>query len=361
MFRAMATRPPFPVLCDRCHCEGIAGEAEFERLAGLADLLDFEPVPRRPRSDGWNPEVQRAFVAALAITGSERQAAAVVGRAQFGVSQLRKAERNESFLAACEKALEIHRERERVRRSDHLLAAAHGEAARTRPRLAWSKAATRRLPGEPASATDEGQVDAEEAMRWLERMLTLYLIKLESERSARLEGHVAAADLYVRQATAIEVMMDLAGAGCGVNVLEMINKLTFEGVHFIHVAETPFSRLLDDARRRHWQALGEPARPEPPSHLFEPHPGAALEPPPQAYGGRDLGIDEQWRAFEARHARDAAALVEWEAKAREAAAEWRERTEREDNLSPDREEGEAPPGAAGEGPAPEPPHRFGAT
>lgn len=353
----MTARDPFPVLCDRCRAEGLAGEAEFAALAGLGDLLDFEPVPRRTaRADGWTPEIQRAFVAALAVTGSERQSAAVVERAAYGVTQLREAQSSESFLAACAKAMEIYQERERVRRSDSLLAAAHDEAARTRPRPAWSAAATRRRPPEPACApVEDPEVEEAEAMRWLERMLSLYLIKLESERAARLEGHVAAADLYVRQATAIEVMMDLAGAGCGVNVLEMINTLSVEGVHFIHVAETPFSRLLDDARRRHRERLGEPARPGPPGHLFEPHHGVALKPGPQAFGGRDLSLEEQWRAFDAQHARDAAALIEWEAKARREAAEWRERVRKENSAAPDREEGEASRGAEDEGPAPEPP------
>ena len=46
MFSIMTTRP-FPVLCDRCRAEGLAGEAVFAGLAGLGDLLDFEPVPRR--------------------------------------------------------------------------------------------------------------------------------------------------------------------------------------------------------------------------------------------------------------------------------------------------------------------------
>ena len=353
----MATRNPFPVLCDRCSAEGLAGEAEFERLAGLGDLLDFEPVPRRvARADGWTPEIQRAYVAALAVTGSERQAATVVERAQFGVTQLRRAEGNESFLAACDKAMEIWHERERVRRSDNLLAAAHGEAVRTRgrPRLAWSRAASRSAPSSPRNEPPEDpEVEEEEAWRWLERMVRLYRLKLESERSARLEGHIAAADLYLRQATAIEVMMDLAAAGFGINVFEMLGKLEVAGVHFIQVAETPFSRLLDEARRRHWEACGEPARPEPPRHLFEPHHGFALEPCPQAYSGRDLSIDEQWRAFEAQHARDAAALVEWEAKARREAAQWRAR-EGEENPSPSRGEGEAPPGGEGEGPPPEP-------
>ena len=64
--------PPIPVICDRCRAEGFGNAEEF---ADFGDLLDFEPVPRRPRADGWTPEVQRAFIAALAVTGSDRQAA----------------------------------------------------------------------------------------------------------------------------------------------------------------------------------------------------------------------------------------------------------------------------------------------
>jgi hypothetical protein len=140
--------PPSPSFCDRCRAEGLAGEAEFAEFAGLGDLLDFEPVARRKRANGWDPEAQRAFIAALAATGSDRQAAAVVGRNTFGITQLCKAEGNESFLAARAKAIEIFEEKERVRRSDGLLAAVHDETtrARHRHRLAWSGAATRRLP-----------------------------------------------------------------------------------------------------------------------------------------------------------------------------------------------------------------------
>ena len=77
----------------------------------LAALLDFEPVPRRPRVDGWTPEVQRAFVAALAVTGSKRRAAAAVGKAQYGVEQLLRAKGNEGFVAACARALAIYRDK----------------------------------------------------------------------------------------------------------------------------------------------------------------------------------------------------------------------------------------------------------
>ena len=43
--------------------------------AGLA-LPAFEPVPRKTRRhDGWTPERQKAFIAALADTGSVKRAA----------------------------------------------------------------------------------------------------------------------------------------------------------------------------------------------------------------------------------------------------------------------------------------------
>ena len=39
-----------------------------ETFSGSPDILSFEPVPRRARADGWSPEHQRAFIAALAIS-----------------------------------------------------------------------------------------------------------------------------------------------------------------------------------------------------------------------------------------------------------------------------------------------------
>ena len=40
-------------------------------------LPPFTPVPRKPRHDGWTPERQRAFIEALADTGSVTRAAAL--------------------------------------------------------------------------------------------------------------------------------------------------------------------------------------------------------------------------------------------------------------------------------------------
>jgi hypothetical protein len=352
----MANRAPFPVLCDRCRAEGLAGEAEFAGFANLGDLLDFEPVPRRPRSDGWNPEIQRAYVAALAVTGSPRQACAVVGRAQFGISQLQKAGGNESFLAACEKAIEIWHERERVRRSDNLLAAARGEAARTRPRLAWSGAATRRLPPEPAPTEDPEPPqpmalgDALEAMdddylATLVEIVQKYRRKLESERRCRLEGRIAEADFYLRQITMLEVAMDVVGG----NGMEVLKRARLGEYGLLDVAETGMSVLLDGVRRKFWDDMGAPPRPEyPPRHLLEQHDGYATEPLTTSQGFFGQGASEKRVAIQAQCARDAAAQVEWEA---EALRDWEERQAREAARlpSPSRGEGEAPPGAEGEG------------
>jgi hypothetical protein len=48
---------PIPVICDRCRADGV-GEDPFEAFGAL---LDFEPVPKAKRADGWDEECQRAF------------------------------------------------------------------------------------------------------------------------------------------------------------------------------------------------------------------------------------------------------------------------------------------------------------
>lgn len=45
-------------------------------------LPEFTPVPSKPRHDGWTPERQKAFIEALADTGSVSRAAAMVDRAR---------------------------------------------------------------------------------------------------------------------------------------------------------------------------------------------------------------------------------------------------------------------------------------
>jgi len=68
-------------------------------------LLDFAPAPRRPRHDGWTPERQRAFIAALADTGCVTRAAAMVNIAQTNCYELRRAPGAEGFRRAWDAVL----------------------------------------------------------------------------------------------------------------------------------------------------------------------------------------------------------------------------------------------------------------
>lgn len=321
----MTTRP-FPVLCDRCRAAGLAGEAEFAELADLGDLLDFEAVPRRKRANGWDGEAQRAFIAALAVTGSDRQAAAIVGRAQYGITQLCNAKGNEGFLAARAKAIGIFEEKERVRRSDGLLAAVHGEESRARGRhhLAWSGAATRALPPpgwEPGVELSSQQAD-ELRLGLLRILVDKYLQKLETERRCRLEGRIAEADFCLRQVTMLEVSLDVVSDGDGMAVLKQAR---LGDDDLLHIAETPLSKLLDEARRLHWQECGDPPRPEyPPRHLLVDRGDYAIEPLEAAWGGLGESFEEQSRRFDEQYRSDAEAQVEWEAKARRDYEERRE-------------------------------------
>ena len=68
--------------------------------------LDFTPIPRRYRHDGWTPERQRDFIAALAETGSVKHAAQRVGMSTDGAYQLRRQKGAGSFAAAWLAALD---------------------------------------------------------------------------------------------------------------------------------------------------------------------------------------------------------------------------------------------------------------
>jgi hypothetical protein len=300
-----------PLICERCRREGVAGKDLFERYA---DLLDFEPVPRRPRADGWDAEVQRAFILVLAATGSPRQAAAAVGKAQFGFDQLKRAKGNEGFMAAVERALDVHAE-EKSRRLREGVAAVAAPAAKWRPPApAWANAARRgRPPAGRARARDEKEeMSDEEKWDFLCTIVDRYLIKIRSERRERLAGNIVAADFYLRQATHIEVMFDLIG-GDGFHVLA---EYRHRGRHLTEIAHTPFTLLIDEVRRAKWEELGEPSRPVtvPPEWLKEEDDGVSTEPGGSIRGGPDLKQREE--AQKAERKRLAEEQVEWEAEAR---------------------------------------------
>ncbi len=71
-------------------------------------LPAFAPVPRlKERSNGWKPEVQLAFIEALAETGSVKAAARRVGRAEVGAYMLRRHPDAGQFRRAWDAALDI--------------------------------------------------------------------------------------------------------------------------------------------------------------------------------------------------------------------------------------------------------------
>lgn len=75
-------------------------------------LPDFVPVPRKcARHDGWTPQRQRAFIEALADTGSVEAASKAVDMSQSGAYHLRRQPGAESFRAAWAAALDLGVER----------------------------------------------------------------------------------------------------------------------------------------------------------------------------------------------------------------------------------------------------------
>ena len=70
-------------------------------------LADFDAVPRKHRHDGWTPDRQRAFIEALADTGSVSRAASQVNMSPEGAYYLRRQPNAESFRRAWEAALDF--------------------------------------------------------------------------------------------------------------------------------------------------------------------------------------------------------------------------------------------------------------
>ncbi|MEA3036976.1 MAG: hypothetical protein QOH04_2753 [Sphingomonadales bacterium] len=311
-----------PVVCDRCRAEGLAGAEGFEDLGGL---LDFEPVPLRYRVDGFSPDVQRAFIAALAVTGSDRQAAIAVGKSPFAVDQLKKHEGNEGFMAAREKALAMAKADKDRRLAAGVHAITRPAAHWRPPEPAWGKAATRRRAEEaaalalPPPAANDGAPggltpDAERVqIELLHLLVDKYLLKLREERRARLEGCIAAADFYLRQITCVEVALDVMSG----DAMALLKDARLGRHDLLTIAETPASKLLDEARRLHWEECGDPPRPAPQCHLLEDQGGYATE-PLEHYGGSEDHA-AKGRRYQELYARDAEAQVAWEAEAR---ADW---------------------------------------
>jgi hypothetical protein len=93
-------------------------------------LPAFTPVPMtRSRHDGWTPERQRAFIAALAASGVVARAARSVGMGPTSAYALRHRPGAESFVAAWDQVEGEARERAFAYVMDHVINGA------TRPRF----------------------------------------------------------------------------------------------------------------------------------------------------------------------------------------------------------------------------------
>ena len=81
--------------------------AETRIPVAAEDLPAFASVPVKYRHDGWTPARQKAFIGALADTGSVSRAARYVNMSPEGAYYLRRRPGSESFRRAWEAALDL--------------------------------------------------------------------------------------------------------------------------------------------------------------------------------------------------------------------------------------------------------------
>lgn len=204
-------------------------------------LLRFTPVERRnKRHDGWPPERQRGFIAALAREGNVDRAAHHVDRTASGAWTVRNSAGADEFSDAWDKALALYHARNPRR----------GPITPSPGRKAV--AATPTPPEGQAGPAQDEMTDGE----FIKRVLRSYWIKLSQERECRLEGRIVEADFYVRQLSWLEVVLDIGG-----NSIDVLNGLKRGGVNVMNIVATPMSLLLNSARRYYWAETDERERP----------------------------------------------------------------------------------------------------
>jgi hypothetical protein len=271
----------------------------------IAPLLHFEPVARATRRhDGWSPERQRGFIAALARLGDVDRAAHSVGRTSSGVWKVRTSAGAEGFSESWDAALELfHARNPGISRRGGRAPARYGAPPAPEPE-------------EP----DPAEVEAR-TIELLQRIFRKYLLKLGSEREARLEGRIVEADYYVRQLTFMEILLDLGGWA-----KPLLDRLAGPDRHPVDIAATPMSVHLDGLRRALWAAMDEPERP-PLGPLGEHDDEQAFGEPTHYNSARD-GDQRRWKE-EGRRTRAARADAQraWEEKAKADSEAWRARIE----------------------------------
>ena len=310
----------------------------------LPPIPPFTPVARRYRHDGWTAERQRAFIHALAETGSVSAAAARINMSSEGAYYLRRQPGAESFSAAWDAALDfgirsladlaIDRARHGVAvpifhkgeqvgekrwYNDRLLmfvlrhhlpdryGLTIGGGTRSKETIEREAAANCPTCRKARDAADEAKA-ADTDDRWLDDLFRRYMLKVKQEYQERRAGRWYAADFYLRQLTHIELALDMGGrAG---DLLEQFTKNPDR--HGGTLYASPLCQVLAKRRAAMWEALG--GSPHPPLRLPRTLIGSAME-------GADT--NERHRVRAACERRIAAAQDEWEAtRSEESWAAW---------------------------------------
>jgi hypothetical protein len=278
-------------------------------------LLGFDPVKRHTRRhDGWSPELQRGFVAALVRLGNVDRAAHEVGRTASGAWTLRNAAGAGEFADAWDAALALYHLRNPKPGPVHHLT--------RKERLAqWRAGGTAGPRDDDAPLTRE---EEQERLEFFDRFCELYWRNLTEERTARLDGRVVEADFAVRQLAWMEVVISLGG-----HADTILQGLMPDCKKPHQVVATPLSWMIGEMRRDFWREKGEPERPAP--SPFAPMNDRYAQWPGVHYSRDRDGPDfKAWERRQAEeHAHNAQALRLWEEKARADAAQWRARLETE--------------------------------
>ena len=85
---------------DALSLPAVTGATELDANGFDPDAYQWIPVLRRPRSDGWTPQRQTEFIAALADCGVVEEAAHAVNMSPKSCYRLRRAPGAGNFAAA---------------------------------------------------------------------------------------------------------------------------------------------------------------------------------------------------------------------------------------------------------------------
>jgi hypothetical protein len=308
------------------------GEGDPEILA----LLDFAPVPRKPAKEPWTPDLQREFIARLAVHGAPDRACGELGKDRSGIKKLRHSPYGASFRAAWDKAIELAERR----KADAAPAPEFVSPGESGPSVDNRRKHPRPGPPAPAGEGDGGdggergdEPTEDEKWAMLARIATKFMRKVAAEREARLAGKIVAADFHLRQITFLEVGFDLMSAEFGWDAQWALRELRRGRHHWREIVSSEFSDWLDEARRRWWDEEGEPERPPHPDIRFlerhaaddgdyataaEMHACHGTRPPPGIGKAEWAALDkaQQQAAIDRVRARDAAEQRAWEEQAR---------------------------------------------